>query len=92
MNLAHLQFVEEEVVALRRAGDTLHLELQWGWDELPCLLNLPPRSTLRWGHLDDPQAGIPVAFDGWAWLANGSGQERQPSSVELHLRLLRPGP
>lgn len=92
MNLAHLQFAEEEVVALRRAGDTLRLELRWGWEELPCLLDLPPRSTLRWGHLDDTQAGIPVAFEGWAWLSRGAENEHHLPLVELRLRLLRPAP
>lgn len=85
MYLDHL-YVREEVVAMMCMGDTLRLSLHWCWEDIPLLLTLPVHLQLRWTHVNDPRAGIPVTVERWRWKPHGANAGRA-ATVELHLRL-----
>lgn len=88
MYLDHL-CVREEVVAVTRIGDTLRLRLRWRWEDIPLLFSLPPELLLRWAHLDDPKAGVPVTVERWTWRP-GPLAESEGASLQLRLRLTAP--
>lgn len=87
MFLDHL-YIREEVVAVVCIGDTLRLSLRWEWEDLPYLLSLSPQLLLRWAHLDDPEAGIPVTVERWCWKPHDPTSVGTTPAVELHLRLV----
>lgn len=67
MRLADLQIRPFEISEVKRRGDLLVLTLTWEWTELPALLDLDRSPTLRWDHLDDTKAGIPVEVLKWTY-------------------------
>lgn len=74
--LLSLEWTEREVV----------LDLQWRWQDLPVLTDLPSDIRFRWTHLDDRRGGLPLSTEGH-WVKARRGRTRYDCRVQLRFRL-----
>ena len=60
LKLGTMRIHAEELRWMRWSRSELVLGLRWRWDEVPALMELSGNLLLRWEHVRDPSAGVPV--------------------------------
>lgn len=60
LTLGPVRIRRQELRWMRWSESELVLGLRWQWDEVPVLMELSGDLLLRWDHVRDPSAGVPV--------------------------------